>query len=483
MLLDSILGMLNMFLMHASVTRGEAVPPVPTNYFCGRYGHAATKRGDGIFVYGGRRQGGVANGTVTASDSGLVKLNLSSSWDVFTGGAQLTYVDSLHDVTKPPPLLIGGSIFHDSDDNGEFILYGGGTANMSNTSTSPMSSFPVNQTMWSFSMDNSSWVTGPTEQQKGLEFAPKHGAYVQSDEHGLAFYFNGLIQNATKEHPSLAMTVIDIQTQRTRRVSTAAISSTEARIGPALQYIPELGDKGGLVLIGGDTRQYGNEPNASNVDTMAPLDLIHVLDVGSLDAGDGIWYSQPTNGRVPDPRMDFCAITIPSPDQSGYHIYIVAGRSPARAFDEVWVLSLPQFQWTQVYNGTHPNFGATCHLVGTKQLLLLGGDDQKAREKCEETKITLFDLTNLKWTPNYVKDGAEFRVPKAVYEWIGGTGMGQANMTEPEGGFSSEGLRNMFSGLALTSQKYGMTSCGTAMLGRFSLATSLAVSIFSVLLL
>ena len=75
----------------------------------------------------------------------------------------------------------------------------------------------------------------------------------------------------------------------------------------------------------------------------------------------------------------------------------------------------------QVYNGTRPNFGATCHLVGTKQLLRLGGVDQTPREKCGRTKISLFDLTNLKWTPNYVKDGVDYRVPKAVYEWIGGT--------------------------------------------------------------
>jgi hypothetical protein len=55
-------------------------------------------------------------------------------------------------------------------------------------------------------------------------------------------------------------------------------------------------------------------------------------------------------------------------------------------------------------------------------MLVLGGNDfEKRRSHCKEIKIFLFELTNLKWTPTYVKDGNPYKVLKAVFEWIGGT--------------------------------------------------------------
>lgn len=99
-----------------------------------------------------------------------------------------------------------------------------------------------------------------------------------------------------------------------------------------------------------------------------------------------------------------------------------SGRSPSKAYDDVWVLSLPQFRWTQVFAGSRPNYGAICHVVGKKQMLMLGGTDTRLWACSSSTPyVGLFDMTNLKWLRDYVRDDYDYRVPKAVWERIGGS--------------------------------------------------------------
>jgi hypothetical protein len=99
-----------------------------------------------------------------------------------------------------------------------------------------------------------------------------------------------------------------------------------------------------------------------------------------------------------------------------------SGRSPTEAYDDVWVLSLPQFVWTQVFAGSRFNYGATCHVVGKKQMFLLGCNRYKPIRSCNDTPIvSLFDMSNLKWLRGFAFEESEYNVPKAVFEWINGT--------------------------------------------------------------
>lgn len=100
--------------------------------------------------------------------------------------------------------------------------------------------------------------------------------------------------------------------------------------------------------------------------------------------------------------------------------YMSSGRSPTETHDDVWVLSLPQFRWTQVFSGSRPNYGAACHLVGNKQMIQLGGIDN--RTTCKGApRVAHYDLSNLKWVKTFDKDDEAFKVPKAVWQWIGGS--------------------------------------------------------------
>jgi hypothetical protein len=101
--------------------------------------------------------------------------------------------------------------------------------------------------------------------------------------------------------------------------------------------------------------------------------------------------------------------------------YLAAGRSRDEGYDDVWILSLPQFIWTQVFMGVRTNYGATCYHVGQKQMLVLGGTEGRSNLCSQTPYVSLFDMTNLKWLRGYDPEDKDYRVPKAIWEWIGGS--------------------------------------------------------------
>lgn len=54
--------------------------------------------------------------------------------------------------------------------------------------------------------------------------------------------------------------------------------------------------------------------------------------------------------------------------------------------------------------------GGNCNITSKKDVPCRPGDNN----------VVVFELTTLKWSPLFVKEDKEYRVPRAVYEWIGG---------------------------------------------------------------
>ena len=107
--------------------------------------------------------------------------------------------------------------------------------------------------------------------------------------------------------------------------------------------------------------------------------------------------------------------------------YMYGGRdASSRYFDEVWVLSLPSFTWTQVFKGTSPRFAHTCHLVGNRTLLTVGGvssiKQKSGHGGCDwETKgVAVMDLTDVTWGSVYDAHAPAYGVPAGVIATIGG---------------------------------------------------------------
>lgn len=101
-------------------------------------------------------------------------------------------------------------------------------------------------------------------------------------------------------------------------------------------------------------------------------------------------------------------------------------------FDDIWVLSLPSFTWTEVYSGNSPRFGHTCHLVSNRTLLTVGGTaslgqtkgvgDSSALECDWEVKsVGILDLSDIVWGSVYDANAPAYKVPQKVVSIIGGS--------------------------------------------------------------
>lgn len=196
------------------------------------------------------------------------------------------------------------------------------------------------------------------------------------------------------------------------------------------------------------------------------MDQIDVFDVSSLynsSTPDGTWYRQNTTGDTPAGRIDFCLTLVSSDDGSSHNIYMYGGRgmngTTNEFYDEIWVLSLPSFTWIRIYQGSSPRYGHTCHRVGTRTMLTVGGAENSKLNQapCDwETKgVGVFDMSAVAWGSVYDANAPDYTVPKLVASKIsspsssssssaaGGNGAA-AVMTQPKGGFDQEGLARIF---------------------------------------
>lgn len=152
-----------------------------------------------------------------------------------------------HVATLPPSQLLNPGLFHGNGAEGGVFVYGGGIPANATASREPISC--INSSLWEFSPKEGSWSIHDLNLEH--QYAPRHGVFTQAHEHNLAFYFNGLIRNGTKEEPHARMTVLDLDAKTARSLSTDSIVPKSARVGAMLQYVPHIGAKGALVLMGG----------------------------------------------------------------------------------------------------------------------------------------------------------------------------------------------------------------------------------------
>lgn len=92
--------------------------------------------------------------------------------------------------------------------------------------------------------------------------------------------------------------------------------------------------------------------------------------------------------------------------------------SAALPFDEIYILTLPAFEWIKVqYSPAHPRHGHTCHTVGNRQMLVIGGVDSLQDSTSSEAPsldkatfttadqftqgLAIYDMSTLSWSSSY----------------------------------------------------------------------------------
>ncbi|KAM3067597.1 hypothetical protein ACMFMG_000089 [Clarireedia jacksonii] len=445
----------------------------PIDNMCQRFYHASIIKNNVLYIYGGyetfvdsNNHGNISGKISIGTNNFLLGIGMNESWTWQSGSTNLPMVSEQVLFPVPsdnvPSVVVSGALFSGSINDNALYLYGGTQQSMNTSFYSYSESNSIDQTLLSYDISGKQWQSinvSSTNLQKS-----SYGASADVPDQGIGFYFNGEINNGTSADtasipaynsiPLEGMVMIDTVSNTSRNISTSAIDGN-ARIGAILQYVPGVGEKGILVQFGGRYREAGVMTNG--IGTLAPMDEIHVFDINSAyNGGSGNWYTQQASGNIPPKRVQSCSVVATAPDNSSYNIYLYAGQDGVSAFyDDIYVLSLPSFTWTKVYGATppgSPRFGHTCHLVGNRQMLTVGGAQSALSTYCDwESKgVAIFDMSTLQWGSNFYHDAESYSLPSNLTAVIGGGPNGSANITRPAGDFSSAELASLFKQTRLT---------------------------------
>ncbi|KAF5574015.1 kelch repeat [Fusarium pseudoanthophilum] len=248
------------------------------------------------------------------------------------------------------------------------------------------------------------------------------GAYTSC--HGVGYHLGGYGERRTDERftdgsyverPLDGLLTYNMSTQKWTNESTKALDY--ATWSGRATCIPSIGSTGLLIFMGGakvKTPAFRNESE--------PVSFINIT---MFDPSSKEWYYQQTSGTSPDPRVDFCSVGVQGPNNT-YDIYIYGGwntwNDKTKAYGDVWVLSLPAFEWFKA-DVDGPKRGMHgCALVGKRQMLSIGGNNWGKNEGWKDKDpwtqgIGILDLPSLTWSGEYNAEAEGYKLPKVVKDW------------------------------------------------------------------
>ncbi|PNP47360.1 hypothetical protein TGAMA5MH_01177 [Trichoderma gamsii] len=296
------------------------------------------------------------------------------------------------------------------------------------------------------------------------------GGAARAPSENLAWYFSGATSesgglipkssNATNRPSKISnyLITLDMSDQRFETWNNQTLPpNIKGRASAEVVWVP-VGVQGILVALGGvvfpeyaGKNRVSQNPTASESQSPKFMQTIDVYDVASKT-----WYTQPTTGG-PSTRARGCAVVATASDSSSFNIYYYGGYDGIHVtepfHDDVWVLSLPSFTWTQINNGTetHARAGHKCFTPYPDQLMVFGGypplTGTLSKPNCLEVgPVVIFNLTSGEWMDSYdpTKYG-DYGVPEKVQAIIGGNASGGATATKPTpSGWASPALGKVF---------------------------------------
>ncbi|KAF8466026.1 hypothetical protein BDZ91DRAFT_794620 [Kalaharituber pfeilii] len=302
---------------------------------------------------------------------------------------------------------------------------------------------PANTKMYMFDLDRNEWGA-PWESGLGEE-TPIDGMVAVDQAGEVGWVYGGF--NYYQNIPPLGLVRFDMHGKEKpvgEIVKTVNREVMPELWGGELVFLRGLGKEGMLILIGG---------KASLDGTTLSLDTINVYDIASRT-----WFKQessPADNSSSIPggphRSGYCAVGASARDNSSHNIYMYAGITwmvPSREPDfqmmgDMWILSLPSFTWigpvamgsVGVIGGSTKLDQHRCTVMQNRYMVVYQGRDWDAPTGCNpQNGVRLFDLQTMEWTTRYEfsEDPEPYRVPKVVYDVIGGDDNGGATLTVPK---------------------------------------------------
>ncbi|KAJ8118816.1 hypothetical protein OPT61_g287 [Boeremia exigua] len=431
----------------------------------------AVIKNDILYLYGGVETFNVPGLNTSSRNNSLgynpfmLQLDMTQSWDWQKNISWLAFE------TEPNPktgtsvrqAMVAGSLFHGPYSSPEVWTYGGTifrgnesflNAVNPNAFRDQSNIYPL----WSFDNNTNIW----SQFDIGTLNTPSYGSSAEAADQGLAFYLHGRTDNGTNigakdsgDNQILldGMVIVDLLHHSSTNVSTSGMKDPQPRLGGGLQYIPNIGESGLLVALGGKVFDGLQPVTSQSRGRLLGFDDVDVFDVASHTStnSNGTWYTQHTSGDIPPARIDSCTILASAPDNSSHNIFIYGGWDPTgdstKYYDDMYVLSLPSFTWIKMFEGESPRYGHTCHLAAGRQLITLGGSTQHGNitDTCdwEAESIGVMDLPTMTWGSVFSAGYSPYELSNGLVDKLGGTAQGNATTRVPTGGWVSEDFEHV----------------------------------------
>ncbi|PFH57313.1 hypothetical protein XA68_15226 [Ophiocordyceps unilateralis] len=371
-------------------------------------------------------------------------------------------------ISSEPNAVDGAILANDA----EFFLYGGALLRNDVLYRQPAADAVLEYQAFKYGLDKPLLQEGFREARldEGVTRYLAYGGAASAPSENKAWYFSGLtspsrgpiFSNPSINGSTRAMNIsntlitVDMTTQLREKWSNATLPpSVKGRSNAEVVWVP-VGKQGILVVLGGVTYpewasaiHKSEDEAASTRESPAFMRLIDIYDVAS-----GRWYQQPTTAG-PGARARGCAVVAPASDYSSFNIYYYGGfdgiHPRSRFYDDVWVLSLPSFTWTQISTGTeiHARAGHRCFLPYPDQMMVFGGYAAEAGDlpSClDKGPVVVFNISSGEWMNSYDPSRYDpYGVHEEVLATIGGEASGGATVTAPRtSGWATPELGRVF---------------------------------------
>ncbi|KAL8828181.1 MAG: hypothetical protein Q9170_006711 [Blastenia crenularia] len=193
------------------------------------------------------------------------------------------------------------------------------------------------------------------------------------------------------------------------------VSTSKAIEWSAMELVP-FGPNGLMIVIGGETSNLTGYAPGEQGRTMAQITVFEPVTLR--------FYEQTATGdKVPTPRNRFCTAGVGYSTTGSYEIYMYGGYTGnlgpgAEQYDEISGRSKTQY-WAVDASHKSARFGHTCHVVGSSQLLSIGGADAAQSDPWSTVDpafqgLGIFNLNKWNWTSGYNADAAPYKRADAI---------------------------------------------------------------------
>ncbi|KAI0441764.1 hypothetical protein F4803DRAFT_576167 [Xylaria telfairii] len=256
---------------------------------------------------------------------------------------------------------------------------------------------------------------------------------------------------------SNTLITLDLSESESEKWTNATLPpNIPSRANPSVVWVP-VGDQGILVVLGGVAYpEYNNgDAESLNIAQSEKVSPGYMSNIDIYDVASGEWYQQPTI-KGPDYQVAMgCAVVGSARDFSSHNIYYYGGfdglHEDQDFHDEVWVLSLPSFTWTNLTASRrkYARAGHQCLTPYPDQMVTIGGfrSTNGGGVLCLENNsmLQVFNLTSGQWLDSYdPSNWNEYGVPEMIHNKIGGDYAGGATVTAPSPSWATTELASVF---------------------------------------